>query len=280
MQCDVGDAGAHQHSIMLLLQRGQVGLGLTQGFFRLGIVRQHRNDLVALNLLTLFDARAWLSGNDLMPSGWSETDWYSWLYHYSPCGALLQFGVGVAAYRLSRLSVARRFATLASELGGLALIAVYLRFAIAPAWHEVRSDRIGLARDRSRPSRRSFGQRDKSAALRPSNYLRRDYFVFTLSVSLRDTIDRAAFAVFRELRADGCILSRRELRGLLRIGDSTGNGYLPAGRGTGQALYPRNGGSLAGYTARIARRRLSSRVKAACYVIARGTVERHRCLVR
>jgi peptidoglycan/LPS O-acetylase OafA/YrhL len=76
--------------------------------------------------------RAWLSGNDLMPSGWSETDWYSWLYHYSPCGALLQFGVGVAAFQLSRLSVARSLATLASEIGGLALIAVYLRFAIAP----------------------------------------------------------------------------------------------------------------------------------------------------
>jgi len=148
-----------------------------------------------------------------------------------------------------------------------------------PARHEVRSDRLGLARDRSRPSRRSVGQRDKSAALRPSDYLRRDYLVFALPVSLRDTIYRAAFAVFRELHADSCILSRRELRGLLRIGDSTGNGYLPAGRGTGQALYPRNGGSLARYTARIERRRLSSRVKASCKAIARETVERHRCAV-
>lgn len=71
-------------------------------------------------------------GLQLMPSGWSDLDWYLWLYFYSPCGPALQFGIGIAAYSLARTAAAKHYGLLASELGGLGLVAVYLYFAIYP----------------------------------------------------------------------------------------------------------------------------------------------------
>jgi peptidoglycan/LPS O-acetylase OafA/YrhL len=84
-----------------------------------------------------------LLGRQLMPGGWSDYDWYVWLYFYSPCGPALQFGIGIAAYSLSRTAAVKHYRLLASELGGLGLVAVYLHFAIYPP--AVRFDQTVLA---------------------------------------------------------------------------------------------------------------------------------------
>jgi peptidoglycan/LPS O-acetylase OafA/YrhL len=75
---------------------------------------------------------AWQLSRQLMPSGWSDYEWYVWLYFYSPCGPAFQFAIGIAAYSLSRTAEAKHYGLLASELGGLGLVAVYLYFAVYP----------------------------------------------------------------------------------------------------------------------------------------------------
>jgi peptidoglycan/LPS O-acetylase OafA/YrhL len=86
---------------------------------------------------------AWLLGRQMMPSGWSDLDWYLWLHFYSPWGPALQFGIGIAAYALSRTGVVKHFGLFASELGGLGLVTVYLYFAIYSS--AVRFDQTVLA---------------------------------------------------------------------------------------------------------------------------------------
>lgn len=43
---------------------------------------------------------AWLSDSRTLvaPDGWTEYEWYRWVYHISPLGVSLQFAVGAAAY--------------------------------------------------------------------------------------------------------------------------------------------------------------------------------------
>jgi peptidoglycan/LPS O-acetylase OafA/YrhL len=67
------------------------------------------------------------------PSGWSANDWNFWLFFYSPCAVSLQFGIGVAAYRLSRLPMLAPYLRAVSEIGGLGLIVTYVRFATGSA---------------------------------------------------------------------------------------------------------------------------------------------------
>ena len=64
--------------------------------------------------------------HDLRPAGWSDADWYRWLFDYSPCTVVLQFGVGVVVYRLSTLALPPRLTRAASNLGLVSLAAVYL----------------------------------------------------------------------------------------------------------------------------------------------------------
>ncbi len=67
---------------------------------------------------------AWLYRQTLMPVGWSDGDWYLWLFHFSPYAVALQFLLGVAAYRVSLLSLPSAAARLASELGLIGLVTI------------------------------------------------------------------------------------------------------------------------------------------------------------
>ena len=77
---------------------------------------------------------AWTLRETLIPTGWTETDWLLWLYHYSPCAVALQFGIGVAAYRISRGRLPPTFARLASHAGTLGLTAIYIR--LVTGWND------------------------------------------------------------------------------------------------------------------------------------------------
>lgn len=71
-----------------------------------------------------------------MPSNWSDADAFRWLFLFSPCAAALQFGIGVAACRLSVLPQISRFGDFASNAGLLAIITIHAATArgiIAPS---------------------------------------------------------------------------------------------------------------------------------------------------
>ncbi|WP_246158773.1 acyltransferase family protein [Reyranella soli] len=71
----------------------------------------------------LVDA-AWLYRQSLMPAGWSDGDWYLWLFHFSPFTVALQFLLGVGAFRATLVPLPSTVARLASELGLIGLITV------------------------------------------------------------------------------------------------------------------------------------------------------------
>jgi peptidoglycan/LPS O-acetylase OafA/YrhL len=81
--------------------------------------------LVTLGLLLL----AWLLRGEIKPAGWSDAQWSGWLFYISPFGIIVQFGIGVIAYRLSQLSLPEPQARLCSNLGAAGLVAVYLMCA-------------------------------------------------------------------------------------------------------------------------------------------------------
>jgi peptidoglycan/LPS O-acetylase OafA/YrhL len=67
---------------------------------------------------------AWSMHQLLMPIGWSEGDFYLWFFHFSPYAVALQFGIGVAAYRISLLPLPSSVTRLASELGAIGLVVI------------------------------------------------------------------------------------------------------------------------------------------------------------
>ena len=69
---------------------------------------------------------AWMMGPHLKPAGWADAEWPGWLFYLSPWGICFQFGMGVAAYRISRLALSEKIARIASGLGAAGLISVYL----------------------------------------------------------------------------------------------------------------------------------------------------------
>jgi peptidoglycan/LPS O-acetylase OafA/YrhL len=73
----------------------------------------------------LLDA-AWSLRQSLMPEGWTDPDWYRWLFLFSPYAISLQFIIGVAAYRISLLPLPEGFARLTSNAGAAGLIAIYI----------------------------------------------------------------------------------------------------------------------------------------------------------
>jgi peptidoglycan/LPS O-acetylase OafA/YrhL len=77
---------------------------------------------VALVLLLM----AWVLRQDLMPSGWSDAEWSGWLFYLSPWAISVQFGLGVLACRISRAALLPKVAILASALGAVGLVVVYL----------------------------------------------------------------------------------------------------------------------------------------------------------
>lgn len=72
---------------------------------------------------------AWLMRHDIAPAGWSDADWDRWLFYISPYAVSLQFGLGVIAYRISRLSLPEKLPKIASEFGAAGLLAVYFLIA-------------------------------------------------------------------------------------------------------------------------------------------------------
>jgi peptidoglycan/LPS O-acetylase OafA/YrhL len=69
---------------------------------------------------------AWSMRQSLMPEGWTDLDWYRWLFLFSPYAISLQFIIGVAAYRISLLPLPNGLARLASNGGALGLVAIYI----------------------------------------------------------------------------------------------------------------------------------------------------------
>ena len=67
----------------------------------------------------------WWMRDLLMPTGWSEGDWFRWAFLFSPYGVSLQFGIGVVACQISRYLRAETAMKVVSELGGLGLVALY-----------------------------------------------------------------------------------------------------------------------------------------------------------
>jgi peptidoglycan/LPS O-acetylase OafA/YrhL len=63
---------------------------------------------------------------DLIPEGWSDAEWMKWLLQISPWATVLQFGLGVAAYKLSRVPVTKTLLRIISNVGAAGLIAVYI----------------------------------------------------------------------------------------------------------------------------------------------------------
>lgn len=67
---------------------------------------------------------AWSYRQTLMPAGWSDGDWYLWLFHFSPYTVALQFILGVVAYRASLLPLPSTVTRFASEIGLIGLVTV------------------------------------------------------------------------------------------------------------------------------------------------------------
>lgn len=78
--------------------------------------------LVTLSLLLL----AWMLRGEIKPAGWSDAQWSGWLFYVSPFGIIVQFGIGVIAYRLSQQPLTEQRARLCSNIGAAGLVAVYL----------------------------------------------------------------------------------------------------------------------------------------------------------
>ena len=68
----------------------------------------------------------WRERAQLAPAGWDDWDWSRWLFHFSPLGISLQFGIGIMAYRISALPLPVQAVRLASNVGGLGLPALYV----------------------------------------------------------------------------------------------------------------------------------------------------------
>jgi peptidoglycan/LPS O-acetylase OafA/YrhL len=72
---------------------------------------------------------AWSARAQLAPAGWDDWDWGRWLFYISPVTVALQFGVGVAAYRLSHVALPSWVTKVASDLGAVALLVIYVGIA-------------------------------------------------------------------------------------------------------------------------------------------------------
>jgi peptidoglycan/LPS O-acetylase OafA/YrhL len=67
----------------------------------------------------------WVFRSSLMPEGWSAADWYHWVFHVSPLGVSVQFGIGVAAWWVWQSGMlSERAQAIASNAGGIALLAL------------------------------------------------------------------------------------------------------------------------------------------------------------
>jgi peptidoglycan/LPS O-acetylase OafA/YrhL len=67
---------------------------------------------------------AWRLRSGLLPAGWSDGDWYLWLFGFSPWGVAFQFTLGVVAWHISN-SLSEAAARMASIVGAVGLAAIY-----------------------------------------------------------------------------------------------------------------------------------------------------------
>ena len=129
-----GDLAAHGHFHVSwsLSVEWALYLGFAIGAIIIAMLPQWRGKSLLLGaafFIGVWTAVQRFSPPSMAPAGWSTADWDFWLFFYSPCAVSLQFGIGVAACRLSRLPALRPYLTLASEVGGIGLIIVYARLA-------------------------------------------------------------------------------------------------------------------------------------------------------
>jgi peptidoglycan/LPS O-acetylase OafA/YrhL len=68
---------------------------------------------------------AWGYRKELSPSGWTDGDWYLWLFGFSPWGVSIQFAMGVLAWHLSRLDPIKAVAKAVSIAGAVVLVGIY-----------------------------------------------------------------------------------------------------------------------------------------------------------
>lgn len=70
----------------------------------------------------------WSGRSHFSPDGWSESEWQRWLFYISPYYVVIEFMLGVAAFRLSRSEAlwSVRLRALAGVAGPTGLVVVYL----------------------------------------------------------------------------------------------------------------------------------------------------------
>jgi peptidoglycan/LPS O-acetylase OafA/YrhL len=89
-------------------------LGLAVAFFTLG---------------TILIESMWSARDLLQLEGWSDSDWMTWAFYISPYAVVLQFGIGVAAYKLSTLTFRSSWSKLCNDVGAVGLILTYMLLA-------------------------------------------------------------------------------------------------------------------------------------------------------
>ena len=91
---------------------------------------------------TVLLTAAWIFRRSLLPVGWTDGDWLLWLFAFSPWMMSIEFAMGVVAWRLSGSAMPETIARIASELGGLGFVIVYLLCFVSVIYHPVD---LGLA---------------------------------------------------------------------------------------------------------------------------------------
>ena len=89
-------------------------LGLAVAFFTLG---------------TILIESMWSARDLLQLEGWSDSDWMTWAFYISPYAVVLQFGIGVATYKLSTLTFRSSWSKLCNDVGAVGLILTYMLLA-------------------------------------------------------------------------------------------------------------------------------------------------------
>jgi peptidoglycan/LPS O-acetylase OafA/YrhL len=81
--------------------------------------------LAFFTIIWLLLREATLLRSYVAPAEWSGPDWDRWFFYISPYAVALQFGIGVAAYKLSRLPLGEKASRVLSNLGAAGLVATY-----------------------------------------------------------------------------------------------------------------------------------------------------------
>lgn len=91
---------------------------------------------------TVLLTAAWIFRQSLLPAGWTDGDWLLWLFAFSPWMMSVEFAIGVVAWRLSGPATPEGVGRMASELGGVGFVIVYVLCFVSVIYHPVD---LGLA---------------------------------------------------------------------------------------------------------------------------------------